>query len=412
MRKLIQFFLMLLLINLVAQAENSKTSSIRFSGIPALGFGPDTGFGTGVIGTMYVDEEGYIPYKMALGIKAFLTTKGVNSHAIQLDQVKAFGLPLRLTSRLGFYSTIAQAYCGPASDANCDKNRAEAAAGNLKGTEREDFIRHYYQHRFMSFFGDIMARSLLWKDIAKLELMTSYRGRYYLNRDFKNKGPYPGSLYEKDFKGYQTEGYLSTLELGLMLDKRDHEAAPTTGYWLEGSVRGGSWLFGSSWDYLGANLALRFYLSLDQSHRVVIASQSIIDGTMGDLPYDAMSRLGGSQSLNDFSAIGGQYIGRGISEQLFVGRFKAIEQAELRYTFYSFNLLKQNFDLTAAALSDLAVTAWDSSRFSKDIKNLYVGLGGGLRINWNRTFIIRADLGMSPSESFSPKFYLTVGNVF
>jgi outer membrane protein assembly factor BamA len=401
----LSIFAVLFALSLVASPEDP--SSIRFSGIPALGYS-DSGFGFGVVGNMYTDQEGYAPYKSSLGLKLYFTTKGTNSHHLIFDQVRAFGLPLRLVSRLGFFSTIEQNYCGRASDANCDLERAKIEAKD----EGDEFVRLYYKNRFMAFFGDVFGRWLLWKEQAKLELMMSYRGRYYLNRDFKENGPYKGSLFAKDYKDFNTDGYLSTLETGLMLDKRDFESAPTSGYWLESSIRGGSWLFGSAWDYFGANAAARFYLSLDDAHRMVIASQTIADVIVGDLPYDAMSRLGGSQALIDYNAIGGQNVGRGIREQLYVGRLKAIEQLEFRYTFWSFNAFKQNFDLTGAAMGDLAMTAWDFSRFKKDMANIYVGFGGGLRISWNKTFVIRADLGVSPHENFSPKFYLVVGNVF
>jgi len=265
----------------------------------------------------------------------------------------------------------------------------------------------------MSFFGDVLSRWLLWQgSVAKLELMTSYRGRYYLNRDFSEQGPYANSLYAKDFGQTKIDGYLSTLELGLMLDARDNEPAPTSGYWLESSIRGGSKIIGSAWDHLGGNLAARFYWSLDDDHRLVIASQSIVDSLMGDMPYDAISRIGGSLAMNDFNAIGGQYLGRGIREQLYVGRFKAIEQLEFRYRFWSFDLWRQKFDLTAVGLGDFGMTAWDLSRFTKDMQTVHTGFGAGLRLHWNKTFIVRADLGMSPAENFLPRFYLTVGNVF
>lgn len=408
---LVSVFMVILPCTIMASPEDPM--SFRFSGIPAIGFG-DGGFGFGVVGNMYVDQEGYAPYKSSLGLKIYLTTKGVNSHHLLYDQVRAFGLPLRLVTRLGFFSTIVQNYCGQASDAKCDMERAEIVADNrgLKDEARNEFVNRYYKNRFISMFGDVFTRWLLWKDQAKLELMMSYRGRYYIGRDFKEKGPYPGSLFAEDHRNSTTDGYLSTLETGLMLDKRDNESAPTSGYWLESTIRGGSWLIGSTWDYFGANAAARFYVPLDDARRVVIASQTIADVTVGDLPYDAMSRVGGSQALIDYSAIGGQNIGRGIREQLFVGRFKAIEQLEFRYTFLSFNMFKQNFDLTGAAMGDVAMTAWDFSRFKKDMQKVYVGFGGGLRISWNKTFVIRADLGVSPHEQFSPQFYLVVGNVF
>jgi hypothetical protein len=398
-------------------AEEEKTpnpSKIRFSGVPALGFGSDTGFGGGAIGNMYVDQEGYSPYKTSLGLKFYITTKLVNSHEIKLDRIRAFGLPWRLMGRVGFYSTPTQNYCGLASAANCDEERAKIEGDKLfgEGSERDEFVRRYYQNRYMFFFGELYSRWLLWQGNAKLELMTSYRGHYYLNRDFSTQGPYPNSLFDRDFNKSKKEGYLSTLELGLMLDARDNEPAPTEGYWLETSARGGASFLGSSWDYVAANIAARLYYSLDDNHRLVIASQSIVDSIFGDLPFDAMSRLGGSQAINDFNAVGGQYIGRGIREQLYVGRFKAIEQLELRYTFWSFGLWKQNFDVTAVAFGDIAMTAWDFDRFGKDMKSVHSGFGSGLRLHWDKTFIVRGDLGVSPSENFMPRLYLLVGNVF
>lgn len=411
MRKFSWFFLGLL--STILFAEEDK-SSIRFSGIPSLAYNSDSGFGGGAVGSMYIDEEGFYPYKMALNAKVYLSTRGMNSHSLSLDRVRAFNLPLRLIGRLGFYSTVAQTYCGLASDAFCDQQKAknEAFRRGLFGTDETKFVNDYYHHRFMMFYGELYSRWLLWQDVAKLELMASYRGHYYLNRSFTQKGPYPDSLYDQHFKDKKTEGYLSTLELGVMLDKRDNEPAPTSGYWLEASVRGASFLTGSAWDYIGGNISARFYVPFDEKRRVVFASQTIVDAIGGDLPFDAMSRLGGSQALSDYNAIGGQYVGRGISEQLYVGRFKLIEQAELRYNFWSFDLLKQNFDLTAAVFGDAAMTAWDYQRFLKDMKRVYLGFGGGLRISWNKTFVVRADLGVSPEENFSPKVYIVVGNVF
>lgn len=388
-------------------------SKMRFSGIPALGFGPDSGFGFGVVGSMYVDEADFNPYKMAVNLKIYFTSKGINSHTIAVDRVRAFGWPLRSISRLGFYSTINQNYCGKGAAANCDNARAQLAAdtAGVVGKERTEFIKHFYLNRLMFIFGDQSIRYLLWQDVAKLELMASYRGSYYLNRGFKSKGPYPGSLFQKESTG-KTDGYLSTVELGLMLDKRDNEPAPTEGYWLEASARGGTFLIGSAWEYFGVNAAARFYFPFDKVRKFVFASQTTGDLIFGDLPHDAMSRLGGSQALNNYTAIGGQNIGRGIREQGYVGRIKFIEQAEFRYTFWSFNLFKQNFDLNAALMTDLALTSWDFANFSKEMRNLYAGFGPGLRVYWNKTFVIRADLGFSPQENYSPKFYLTVGNVF
>jgi hypothetical protein len=396
--------------------EPVKNTHWRFSGIPAFGFGADTGIGGGIIVNMYEEEEGFEPYKSSLGLKFYLTSKLVNSHALKYDRVNAFGLPWRITSRIGFYSTPSQNYCGMGSDGvNCSETNARAAApADLAGDKLEEFTRHYYLNRYMSLYGEVFSSWLLYKspDNLKLNLINSYRGNYYWHRYFSQRGSYPNSLYARDFSQTKQEGYLSTLEIGLMLDSRDNESVPTSGYWLESSIRGAAKFMGSAWNYFGANLAARFYWSLDDAHHLVVASQTVVDSIVGDLPYDAMSRLGGSQALSDHNAFGGQFMGRGIREQLYVGRFKAITQLELRYNFWSFMLWKQNFDLVGAAFADVGVAAWDYSRFARDLKHVHVGFGPGLRIYWDKTFVIRADLGISPDEKFTPRFYLVVGNVF
>lgn len=399
------------LCNTDVTASPNDVSSVRFSGVPAIGFDPDSGFGGGIIGRVYVYQDNYQPYKMAFGMKAYLSTKGMNSHELTYDSVRAFDLPLRLTTRLGFYSTRNQNYCGLGALANCDPKNIDYSM-NRNNFSRSEFAHHYFHNRFMTFFGDVYTRWLLWQDQAKFELLASYRGRYYLNRDFKNKGPYPGSLFDQDFSSKKNDGYLSTAEIGVMLDKRDNEVAPTAGYWFESTVRGGSWLIGSAWDYFGANASFRYYYSLDEAHRFVLASQTILDAVMGDLPYDAISRLGGSSSVSDYLAIGGQYIGRGMREQLYVGKLKAIEQIEARIKAASFKLGSQNFDLVPTVFTDFGVMAKDFSSLSTDITKLHISFGTGLRIHWNDTFVIRADLGFSPAEKFSPQFYLITGNVF
>jgi hypothetical protein len=412
--KLFIFFILIFFTN-YSYAEEQEQSRLRFSGIPALGFGSDIGFGGGLVASMYEDHKDFAPYKMALGLKIFATTKLVNSHAIILDRLRVFDLPWRIISRIGFYSTPTQNYCGRSADADCSESRAqkEGELRGLSGDALKEFSNRYYQNRYMSLYGDIFSNWLLWEGFAKLSLMNSYRGNYYWHRYFAKKGPYEHSLYSHDFKDNpEQEGYLSTLEIGLMLDSRDHEYVPTRGYLLESTIRGAAAFTGSSWNFFGANLSARFFWPLDKKNKVILASNSIIDAMAGDMPYDAMSRIGGSQSLYDLNAFGGQSIGRGVREQLYVGRFKMIEQLELRYNFWSFSLGRQNFDCVAAAFTDLGLSAWDYNRFAKDMKNVQLSFGPGFRVYWNKTFVIRADLGLSHHEKFVPRFYLVVGNVF
>lgn len=408
----IKLILLALVVPFIVHAEKSD-SHLSFSGIPALGVSSDEGFGSGVIGNMYINHNDYLPYKASLGLKIFLTTKGVQSHMLSLDQVQAFGLPLRLTSRVGFYSTVAANFCGYGSDASCDMDKAADKAKylSLSGKEKDDFLWQYYKYRYKAFFAELFARWRLNSGDHKFEIMTNYRMSYFIDGDFSTISQYKNSYFDNEYKDKKTSGLLGVVEFGVMMDSRDNEPAPTSGYWLETSFRGGAIFTASEWNFMGANATFRFYLPFDQRKKLVLASQSIADMIVGDLPFNAMSRLGGTHAMNEYSAIGGKFIGRGISEQLYVGKVKLIEQLELRYNFWSFNLFNQDFDLNIAAMLDACATSWDYQSLSQ-LKKIHLGFGGGLRVSWNKNFIIRADTGVSPDEGFSPKFYLTIGNVF
>jgi hypothetical protein len=400
----------LVVLSLLISCSSWAENTLRFAGIPTIAYDPDSGFGGGAVGSLYINEETKAP--TSIDGQIFLSTKGVNSHVLRVDRLRAFHLPWRLMGQIGFYSTKAQNYCGQASGANCSVDRAESRAveQGLTGEAGKEFANRYYKNRLMSVYGGIFSRWLLWQEEAKLEFTTSYRGKYYMNRDFKEKGPYPNSLFAVDYKDKKIDGYLSLLEVGLMLDKRDNEPAPTSGYWLETSARGGHKWMGSAWNFWGLNAAARFYLPFDDDRNFVFATQTILDTTFGDLPYDAMSNIGGSQSIRDYGGIGGQFLGRGMREQMYVGRIKAIEQLEMRWKFWT--LLDQRMDISAVALGDFGMTAWDFNRFSQDMKKILVGFGGGLRAQWKKSFVVRFDLAVSPEENFAISPYLVVGNVF
>lgn len=373
----------------------------KIQAIPAMSFSSDTGFGGGLAGSIFTTEEGIKPYKTSIDMQGFLTTKNIHSHYLKLDILNAFGLDLRLTSKLGFYSSLSENYCGWGSGVSCGAD----------GVERKNSNNQYYLYPIMSIFGGIYSRWLIYSGQAKWEIMASYRGNYIYNGTFKERGPYKNSLYSKDFSNKKIDGYISTLEFGLMIDDRDRESSPTNGYWLESSIRGGGSFTGSAFDFFGFNAIARFYTPLDEERRLVFASQTIVDGIIGDLPYFLMAKVGGSKSIDSYAAFGGQNIGRGIRDQMFVGRLKLIQQFELRHTFLNFSFWSQDFALTWAFLADIGLTTSNYKRLSQ-LKNVLMGFGSGLRIHWNENFIIRADGAVSPYEGFSPKIYVVIGNVF
>ena len=80
----------------------------------------------------------------------------------------------------------------------------------------------------------------------------------------------------------------------------------------------------------------------------------------------------------------------------------ALANAELRWTFWRFQLWDQRFALTLAPLVDVG-RVFDRTRLS--LSGWRTDYGGGLRVAWNRSTIIRLDVAVSREDSGT---YVTV----
>ncbi len=399
-------------------------TGVSFSGIPAVNYISDNGLGLGIIAAAYINDGVTLPYRTAITLQLFMSTNLVQDHNVIVDTLKLFDLPLRLTGRVGYISSLTQNYCGLGGKVTCDPVEAAAAADarGLTGDKADEFARHYYQRRFMNPYGLVNLRYALVEKSAlnpKVEVTGGYRGFYFIPgnvfADDDEDGapdlePYPGSLYAKDFPDGEP-GYDSVFNLGLMIDSRDNEPAPTEGWWLEGSVRAASPLWLSTWTWGGVNLTMRGYRYLplfpELGRRLVLANRLTFDGIVGDIPIQEMARLGGSQ---DIYAFGGADIGRGIRVQRYLGKVKLLDQVELRYRFFEFEAFEQDFALTTAAFVDAGLVG--DELISPTSVGSAVGGGLAFRIAWNENFIIRVDVAVSPAENYAIQPYITINQPF
>ncbi len=408
----------------------AKPAGVTFSGIPAINYIADNGLGLGVIAAAYFHDGVTAPYRTAITLQIFATTNLVQDHNVVIDSLRLFDLPLRLNARVGYLSSLTQNYCGVGGTVTCDKAVAEAAAAEAGlGADDDgfdDFTRRYYQRRFMNPYGLVNLRYALIErspgQPTRVEVTGGYRAFYFIPgnifADDDGDGapdltPYDGSLYAKDFPDGEP-GFSSVLNAGLMIDSRDREPSPTEGWWNEASVRATTPGL-STWNYGGFNVTVRGYTHLpvdvplygNLGRRLVLANRFTVDGIVGDIPIQELARLGGSQ---DVYAFGGADMGRGIRVQRFMGKAKLLDQAELRFRFYEFDVFDQQFALTLAAFMDSAIVA-DELVNPTDVGVVAAG-GGAFRIAWNENFVIRLDVGVSPFEDFSPQIYITINQPF
>lgn len=403
-------------------AEALPQEGPGFGGVPALNYNSDDGFGVGLIGTFYWYDGVTNPYRLAVTLQIFITSKLVQDHNIQVDWLKAFGLPLRINSRVGYTQSLTQNYCGLGGDVTCDPAVAQAAgeARGLSGDALTAFEGQFYKRRLFSPYGLVNARFMLHEapkpEHLRIELLAGYRGFYFTPGTWADDDgdgqsdltPYPGSLFARDYPDGQP-GFSSVLQAGIIVDTRDHEPAPTEGVFLEASVRGSSPVWGSAWNWAGGNVTLRGYTALDPGRKLILASRLAGDAVLGDPPIEELARVGGTV---DYYAFGGSDMGRGIRVQRFLGKLRIFNQTELRWRFWDFSLFGQRFGLTAVGFGDLGIVGAEVAEPGP--LPLNVGVGGGLRFSWNENFVIRFDVAVSPSEprERQPGIYLVINNPF
>ncbi len=389
-------------------------AGLGFGGVPAINFDSDNGFGFGVVATLYSYDGQTRPYRAALTLQVFMTSKLVQDHNLALDWLKVADLPLRLYTRVGYQQSFTQNYCGLGGDVSCDPKEAERAATGPDGVLSEELARHFYLRRFINPYGLLQSRWALVTTPQRFELTAGYRGFYFIpgtwdDEDKDGKAdlfPYPGSLYARDHPDGEP-GFDSSVQLGLMLDSRDNEPAPTEGVWVEASVRTSSPLIGSSWTWSGANLTLRSYAPLTDDHRLVLANRFVVDAVIGDPPVQELARAGGS---SDYYIYGGSVAGRGIRAQRYLGKVRGFNQTELRWSYLEVDALGQQFGLGTGVFIDLGVVG--NALGDLGATPALPGFGWSGRLAWNENFIVRLDVGFSPIEDYAPSLYILIGNSF
>jgi hypothetical protein len=369
--------------------------------VPFANYDADAGYGLGAVGTLTLYRPRVTPYRASLTAQLFVTSERVQGHELRWDVVGVGGPRWRLYGRTGYFATVNRNYCGLGNAATCDLAVAEAAAdaaGLTAGSdERTDFVRRYYRIRYIVPFLHPGVRVRLDRS-GHLSAFAQWRLWYQRSGTLRERGAYPGSLYELDYPDGEP-GWGSVPQAGIMYDTRDSESAPARGVWFEASARAAAAATGSDWTYAGANVTTRIYHPL--GGRTVSATRLVADGMAGDPP---VSELGAVNAAEGYVAFGGATCGRGIREHRYLGRIKLLAQQELR------TRLSRRW--AGVAFVDAGWVAVDWDEVGGDPDRIRWSTGGGLRYVVNPTFMLRADLGVSPVEDWAPQLYLYLGHLY
>lgn len=396
------------------QPPTDDALSIGWGAIPAINFNSDDGLGYGALGSVFWYDGTTKPYRAALTAQAFLTTNWIHAHYVRLDALNVNNWPIRAFAEVGYYSSITQNYCGMGVLVACDTPENDPALNTSGDTP----VSRYNKLRFRNMYTLLAARYRFRDKPHRFELFAAYRGAYWMPGTWEDPTPYQGSRFASE-RPDGDAGFASTFQFGAVVDDRDHEPAPKKGYVLELSARASSDLWGSDWSYLGANLTALGFVPLNKQKNAILASRTVADVVVDGIgrvfggkdrpaPIYELVRPGGTR---DYISFGGEWIGRGIRVQRFVGRVKGFQQFELRYTFATHTLFGADVEWTGLGFTDLGWVAPSIEDVFTQDPFIATSFGGGLRLTLNKNFILRADVGTSPLERWAPAFYININHV-
>ncbi len=435
---------------------------LNFGPLPVVAFDADKGLQLGALLNIFDfgDGSNYPNTRQSLYLEASFFTKGSQLFVISYDN--KFLIPgvrwstsavLTNEKAMDFYG-----FNGYMSYYDHEKVKL--------GNDKDNKLNYIYTPKYRlnrinfnfktDFTGNIWNNKLFWEAGYHLNnIKAGYDDRQALNLDKINKGkddykkfpetePTLFDLYRRWGIISEDEawgGFSSALRLGLLLDTRDKEGAPSKGIWAEAHVTlAPDWL-GTTHPYYRYSATFRHYVPIVKNDVLTFAYRLNYEGTFGNsAPYYMLPFITVMGATYDRDGMGGYRTVRGIMRDRVQGLDMATYNVELRWRFVNFRKWNQNIAFGLNLFSDgtMVTRNYDmsfrgaeehraeydeymaQSNLSKDRPHITVG--AGLRFIMNQNFIVAFEYGMPISKFSSDKaikkqdgngaFYINTGYLF
>jgi outer membrane protein assembly factor BamA len=388
----------------IAPPPRGKT---EVTAVPLVGGDSDIGIGGGALVAVARTDSRYVPYRWGLESTGLITFKSAPSGGVDVpyqDYVVKLTLPhlvknrLRLELRGAFHWLSSVKYYGLGNDSHIDP-----PLSNLPS-------EHYYQYGRI----DPSLRARLRLTLAGgLHLVSgaAYTQNWIeapadgkLAADMRS-----GSPAVKALLGDTAPHGVLKLEYGVVFDRRDDEISTKRGVFHQAVVRlspGGAGLF-LPYRFGEANVTVRFFVPLG-TPRVVLALRGVVDLLFGNVPFYELALF------DDTNAIGGVSGVRGVPAQRYYGKAKVFGNLELRTEVAHFRIFKKKYVFGIVGFFD-AGRVWADYTRRPELDGtglgLKYGVGGGLRLQSGRSFVLRADVAWSP-DALPVGAYFGAGQMF
>jgi outer membrane protein assembly factor BamA len=417
------------------------------TGVPEIDSDPDTGFGLGGRAYYYWDGQktdplyAYTPYRHRLYVDALFTTGGYESATISYDAPYLGDTAYRLRTEVGYERNIAANYFGrgaatlgplgfpgsPTKFTSSDAytNALQALEPNHVVPGRNVVYSLYNKYSYEDPAWKVAVERDLFGGLFRVQM--GFTGTHVRIVDYSEEtvmaalGGQSVDATEAPTRlradcdarailGCQG-GWNNTLKLGIAFDTRDYEPDPTSGVFADVTAEISNRAFGSDFDYARVTASPRVFFSpFPKLAKLVLAGRIVYSAQTSGTPFFAMNTLAFTDG--DHQGLGGVWTLRGYNQDRFVGAIAAMTNLEIRWTFWTLPELKvlgegQRFSMALVPFLDMGRVFDTVGSFT--FAGWKRGEGGSLRVAWNKSTIVRCDVGVS-DEGWA--LYLDFGNQF
>ncbi|HEX8941933.1 MAG TPA: BamA/TamA family outer membrane protein [Gemmatimonadaceae bacterium] len=376
---------------LIASQADAQKKSVEVSGLPALNFDADEGFGYGVIVALYGYDASAVSYRWTVQPTVFLTTEGRRDYTLFFDAPARPDHPWRITTFVGREQQLSAPYYGLGNQSAYDP------------TLEHGSTRYFYRYGRDRSRATADLQHAVWSpslrilvgagaSIDRLNLTPFDSGHTLIQSELSNHTP--------------GTGHTNYLRAGLTWDTRDREIGTQSGTWADAIIQRADKSLGASSGFTRWTATARHYQPL--GGRVTLANRLLVQNTSGDAPFYVLSEVQTTQKPQD--GLGGASTVRGLPKDRYVGKGIAVSNNELRWRAADFTLHGRQSSVILSAFVDAGRVWTDGVDVSTAINDLHTGFGGGARFAFGSSFVVATDVGHS-SQSTAP-IYIGLGYLF
>ncbi len=373
--------------------------------VPLVGGDTDVGFGVGELSTIagLPAASKRDSYRWAVESSAFISFKAgadgqgliipYQDYYVQWTAPELMGGRLRLEARPSFTKETTQRFYGFG-------NASVAPANDVPA---RDFYGRTHPMLWMR------ARYRVW-DQLRVGLGSYYTQNWLAvpaGGTLAQQQSSPDPVVRRLVGQFDNHGVL-VFEALLLYDTRNDELNTGSGQFHQVKLRASPRINGEvPYAYQQINLTSRFFHTVIPD-RLVLAMRVLADFQFGDPPFYELARY------DDTFALGGVNGVRGVPAQRYYGKVKVFTNWEARLRIGGFDLLGKHLMFGVAAFAD-AGRAWAELASHPELDGtrwgIKYGVGGGLRLQEGKTFVVRGDVAWSP-DARPVGGYVNAGQAF